>query len=176
MGTGQESIPQNSLPQNRIRADSMEEEAGAAAVLYVDEDACRQHGLEPLVVEREAKAHRQELQRRVGLYRGGKPPLPLKGRVVVVVDDGAATGATLRAALKALAPCEVRSIVVALPVAPAQTVAELACRCERIVCLAQPEPFVALGLHYRRFPQVSDEEVKAMMRAAATPSSMDLHY
>lgn len=93
--------------------------------------------------------------------------MPLNGRSVVVVDDGAATGATMRAALMALAPCAVQSIVLALPVAPAETVRELAGLCDCLVCLTHPQPFVAVGLHYRRFPQVSNEEVVAIMKAAA---------
>lgn len=140
-------------------------DAGHTDVLFVDEEGCRQHGISQAAVEREAQAQRLELQRRVTLYRRGQSPLPISGRTAVVVDDGAATGATLRAALMALAPCGLRSIVVAVPVAPADTVRELARHCDRLICLMQPKPFAAVGLHYRRFPQVPDEEVMAMTDA-----------
>ncbi len=153
-------------PVPAIGSTSVCADVGHAAVRFVDEDACRRHGVSLEAVEQAAQAQAVELQRRIARYRGGQPPVPVNGRTVVVVDDGAATGATLRAALMALAPCAALSIVLALPVAPAETVRELAGCCQHLVCLMQPQPFVAVGAHYRRFPQVSDEEVMALMKAA----------
>ena len=107
-----------------------------------------------------------EIERRRRLYRGGRPAAAVRGRTAIVVDDGVATGSTVRAALAALREAGPRRLVLAVPVAPADTLAELAGEADEIVCLASPEPFLAVGQHYRDFTQTSDAEVIALLRRA----------
>lgn len=111
-----------------------------------------------------ADRERPELDRRRRVYRAGRPPLPIAGRTAILVDDGVATGTTMKVAIRALKRRSPREIVIALPVAPPQTVAELGRGVDRIVCLSEPSRFHALGYHYREFPQLTDEEVVETLR------------
>lgn len=110
---------------------------------------------------------RPELERRRIVYRGTRRPLSVAGKTVILVDDGAATGTTMKVAIRALRHRAPREIVVAVPVSPPDTVADLATEADRVVCLSQPGRFRALGYHYLRFPQLSDGEVIAVMDEAA---------
>lgn len=105
------------------------------------------------------KRERPELQRRRTLYRGSRSPLSIAGKTAVLVDDGAATGTTMKVAIRALKRRSPMAIVVALPIAPPEIVAELSQEADRIVCLAQPPHFRALGYYYRHFEQLDDEDV-----------------
>jgi putative phosphoribosyl transferase len=107
-----------------------------------------------------------EIERRRKLYLGDRAPVPLKGRTVIVVDDGIATGGTVRAALKALRKAGAGRIVLAVPVAPADTIAKLAGDADEIVCLEAQRRFHAVGLHYDDFRQTSDEEVVKLLAEA----------
>jgi putative phosphoribosyl transferase len=102
---------------------------------------------------------RQELERRERLYRGDRPRPEVSGRCVILVDDGLATGATMRVAVTALRSRGPERIVVAVPVAPPDTVGVLEREADEVVCLETPEPFMGVGRWYRSFPQVSDDEV-----------------
>jgi len=104
-----------------------------------------------------------ELERRRAVYQAGRRKLPTAGRTVILVDDGAATGTTMKVAIRAIKRRSPREIVVALPVAPPDVVAELAREADRVVCLSQPERFLALGYHYHEFPQLADEEVLSLL-------------
>lgn len=119
------------------------------------------------------KRERAELQRRETLYRKDQPPLQVRDRIAIVVDDGIATGATMQAAVLALRAMQARSVVIAVPVAPPDTVRRLSQLADRIVCLQQPISFFAVGQWYEEFPQVSDDEVIALLRphAAARTAS-----
>jgi predicted phosphoribosyltransferase len=108
-----------------------------------------------------------ELELRERLYRGGRVPLDVAGRTAVVVDDGLATGATMRAAIAALRKRRAAAIVVAVPIASPDTCAELAPAADELVCARTPEPFMAVGLWYQDFSATSDEEVRALLEAAA---------
>jgi putative phosphoribosyl transferase len=110
---------------------------------------------------------RPELERRRIAYKGNRKSLSVAGKTVVLVDDGAATGTTMKVAIRALRHRAPMEIVVAVPVSPADTLAELAQEADRVVCLSQPGRFRALGYHYLRFPQLSDSEVIAAMDEAA---------
>jgi predicted phosphoribosyltransferase len=112
-----------------------------------------------MVAEREAR----ELERRETSYRGNRPPLDVTGKTVVIVDDGLATGSTMRAAVRALQEMKPREIVVAVPVAAPSTCAEFRGSVDEMICLRTPEPFQAVGLWYEDFSQTTDEEVHALL-------------
>lgn len=125
-------------------------------VLGIDEATFR------AVVERE----RAELARREQAYRGGRPALDIRGRRVIVVDDGLATGASMRSAVQALRRQEPAQIVVAVPVGAPGTCETLAQIADDLVCLHMPEPFYAIGLWYEDFSQTSDVQVRTMLEQA----------
>ncbi|HWQ11283.1 MAG TPA: phosphoribosyltransferase [Roseiflexaceae bacterium] len=118
------------------------------------------------VIEAVAAREQQELARRERLYRGERPPPDLRGRTVILVDDGLATGATMYAAVKALRQQLPARIVVAVPIAAPEACAELSEEVDDIVCAATPEPFYAVGLWYADFSQTTDEEVRDLLRRA----------
>lgn len=136
-------------------------------------------GAEPIIVRNEAfiglagvgddefqqicRSELAEISRRKVRYLGSRARAPLAGRTVIVVDDGIATGATMRAALKAIRRRQPGKLVLAVPVAPAEVVAELRREVDDLVCLEIPEPFIAIGNFYLDFDQVGDEEVIAIL-------------
>lgn len=107
-----------------------------------------------------------ELQRRERLYRGAQPPLQLQGRTVIVVDDGLATGSTMRAAVLAIRQQQPARIVAGVPVGARDTCKELRRHADDVVCAEMPEPFRAVGLAYEDFQQAGDEEVRTLLEAA----------
>ncbi len=112
-----------------------------------------------------AARERVELERRQELYRAGLAPLEVRGRDVVLVDDGIATGSTMRAAVMALAGSGPASVIVAVPVGPADALAELGELVDRVVCVSVPEPFWAVGQAYVDFTQTTDDEVRRLLGA-----------
>jgi predicted phosphoribosyltransferase len=114
-----------------------------------------------------ARRERRELERREFLYRGGRPLPPMAGRTVILVDDGLATGSTMRAAIAAVRGFHPAEVVVAVPVGAADSVGEMRGLAEEVICLATPEPFGAVGAFYEDFSQTGDGEVSALLRAAA---------
>ncbi|MGH7057298.1 MAG: phosphoribosyltransferase [Acetobacteraceae bacterium] len=107
-----------------------------------------------------------EVERRGRTYRGDRPPVALAGRTAIVVDDGIATGATTRAALRASRRREPARLVLAVPVAPPATIRRLKQEADAIVCLVKPRLFAAVGQYYESFPQLDDEEVLSLLAAA----------
>jgi len=101
------------------------------------------------------------------LYRGDKPAPDISGRTVIIVDDGLATGSTMRAAVAALRRRNPAKIVVAVPTAAADTCSELRHEADEVVCAVTPEPFYSVGSHYRDFTQTTDEEVIHLLARAA---------
>ena len=108
----------------------------------------------------------KELERREREYREGRPPLDVQGRTVILVDDGLATGSSMRVAAEALRKKSPAQIVVAVPVAAPATCSELQAEVDRVVCAVTPEPFWAVGQWYQNFEQTSDEEVRELLRRA----------
>lgn len=117
------------------------------------------YGLNDADLRAMAAREQPELERRRRVYRAGRPPLPVAGRTAVLVDDGAATGTSMKAAVRAIRRRAPAAVVVALPVASSEAVAELSELADRVVCLDQPPHFEALGYHYGEFHQLRDAEV-----------------
>jgi len=167
--------PLDLLLVRKIGAPWQRELAVAAVVdgdppdIVVDELTSRLSGVDEAYIQREAGRELREIERRRDVYLRGRAPLPVAGATVVVVDDGIATGTTVRAAMKALRRRQPARLVLAVPVAPADTVAALSQEADEVVCLAQPEPFHAIGLHYADFHQVPDDEVLAALDSLARP-------
>ncbi|MEW6662466.1 MAG: phosphoribosyltransferase [Bacillota bacterium] len=101
----------------------------------------------------------QEIKRRLLFYRGDSPPPVIQGKTVILVDDGIATGFTVKAALRSIARQEPSWLILAVPVAPAEVIPEMAAEVDEVVCLASPEPFYAVGQFYEDFDQTTDKEV-----------------
>lgn len=123
-------------------------------------------GAERALAEVTARESR-ELERREARYRAGRPPLEVSGAPVLLVDDGVATGATMKAAVEALRAAGAARVVVAVPVAPADTLAELGSLADEVVCVSVPEPFWAVGQAYADFSQTSDDEVVELLAGAS---------
>ena len=122
--------------------------------------------VEDAELQRIVARERAELQRREALYRGGQPAVPLAGRDAILVDDGLATGSTMRAAVQALRRMNPARIMVAVPVGARDSCDAMAQIADDVVCVRTPEPFRAVGLWYQDFPQTSDEEVRQLLDAA----------
>jgi putative phosphoribosyl transferase len=118
---------------------------------------------------------RAELARREALYRGSKPPADVGGHTVIVVDDGLATGATMRAAVAALRQREPARLVVAVPVGAEDTVQQLRSEADEVICPSTPSPFRAVGLWYQEFLQTSDEEVHRLLEDAQREHASAAH-
>jgi putative phosphoribosyl transferase len=127
----------------------------------VNQDVVRAMSLSNEVIDRVAEKELLELNRRERLYRGDRPEPNVAGQVVILVDDGLATGSTMRAAAQALASQRPARIVVAVPIAARETCEALSREVDEVVCAVMPEPFRAVGLWYDDFDQTSDEDVRA---------------
>jgi putative phosphoribosyl transferase len=144
---------------------------GGDAEIVTNADVMAMARLTRADIEQLARRELAEIERRRHAYLQGRERVPLDGRTLIVVDDGIATGATVRAALIALRRRHPRAVVLAVPVAPADTLAALRPEVDDLVCLAMPDPFVAIGLHYRDFHQLSDADVvRTLAEANAGPA------
>lgn len=126
-------------------------------------ETLRQLNIQPEQVEQVAETELRELLRREQLYRGNLPRPDLRGKTVILVDDGVATGASMHAAIRALRQQEPARIVVAVPVASRETCNDFRDEVEDVVCAVTPEPFYAVGLWYRDFSQTTDDEVRDLL-------------
>src|SRR6202030_4316510 len=127
-------------------------------------------GIPGYVIDAVAAREQPELGRRERLYRGGRPPPDVRGRTVILVDDGLATGATMRAAIMALRQLQPARIVVAIPTASPETCEELKAEDDEVVCAITPEPFLAVGHWYEDFSQTTDEEVRDLLARRQHPA------
>jgi erythromycin esterase-like protein/predicted phosphoribosyltransferase len=139
----------------------------SGGVVVVDDDVIRGLGIAAQDVERVADEEARELARRERAYREARPTEDVTGKVVILVDDGLATGSSMRAAILALHRLRPGRIVVAVPAAPESTCAELAAEADEVVCATTPSPFFAVGQSYWDFEQTTDEEVRDLLRAAS---------
>ena len=126
-------------------------------------------GLRDDVIDAVARDEQVELERRERAYRGDREPAATAGRRVVLVDDGLATGATMKAALGAVRAQGARDVVIAVPTGARQTCAELAAEGAAVVCLSQPEPFHAVGFSYDDFSETTDDEVRELLDRGVGP-------
>jgi putative phosphoribosyl transferase len=144
---------------------------GGDAEIVVNDDVMALAGLTRADIAHLAKRELDEIERRRQAYLQGRERVPLEGRTLILVDDGIATGASVRAALAALRRRHPSALVLAVPVAPADTLAVLRHQVDDLVCLMIPEPFMAIGLHYRDFHQLSDEDVVRALAQAHAPDA-----
>jgi predicted phosphoribosyltransferase len=142
---------------------------GARAQSFVNQGLMRDLGISEDYLQTETETQLAEIERRRKLYVGDRPYLDVAGRCVIVVDDGIATGATMQAALRALRQAKAGRIVLAVPVAPPDSLETLREEVDEVVCLATPEWFGAIGRFYADFHQLEDDEVVALLADAAAP-------
>jgi predicted phosphoribosyltransferase len=159
------------LPVRKIGVPGYPELAmGALApggTLVINEDVVTELGIPEFLIERVAAREAVEIERRERAYRGGLPAPTVRGRTAIVVDDGLATGATIRAATVSLRRAGAKRVVVAVPTGSADTCEELRRDADDVVCLTTPEPFVAVGQWYEDFSPTTDEEVRELLASAS---------
>jgi predicted phosphoribosyltransferase len=139
----------------------------SGGVRVMNEEVVRAMRISPADIEHTAERETRELERRERAYRGDRPALDVSGKCVLLVDDGIATGYTMRAAVAALRELQPKRILVAVPVAAIDTCEDLQREADAVVCLFTPFDFVAVGQWYRRFEQTSDDEVRLLLQRAA---------
>jgi putative phosphoribosyl transferase len=147
----------------------------SGGVRVLNEDVVRYLRIPEATIDAVAKEEQRELERREQLYRDGRPAIDVRGRTVILVDDGLATGSTMRAAILALRPQHPAGIVVAVPVAAASTCEEFASEVDDVICASTPDPFRAVGLWYVDFTQTTDRDVHDLLARAAQPVQETAH-
>jgi putative phosphoribosyl transferase len=170
-------VPLDIFLVRKLGAPGHEELAmGAIAsggVVVVNDEVVRALKISPDAVSVEVESEREELMRREAIYRGGRHPLDVRGKTVILIDDGLATGSTMRAAVTALRQKEPARVVVAVPVGAASTCAEFQTIADLCVCAIAPENFRAVGLWYDDFAQILDDQVCDLL-TRATPGESSL--
>jgi len=140
----------------------------SGGIRVLNRDLIRALGIPEEVVDRITQEGQRELERREREYREGRPPIDVRGKTVILVDDGLATGSSMRVAAFALRQKQPAQIIVAVPVAASDSCAELESVADKVVCAVTPEPFWGVGQWYEDFSQTSDEEVRDLLRRAAS--------
>jgi predicted phosphoribosyltransferase len=138
----------------------------SGGISVLNQEVVRGLGVSARAIERVAAGEHRELERRERAYRGDKPAPDVRGHTAILVDDGLATGASMKAAVDALRAQDPARIVVAVPVAPPETCAEFENEVDEVICAATPRPFFGVGTWYRDFSQTTDAEVKEFLRRA----------
>lgn len=131
--------------------------------VILDELSISLMGVPRQYIEKEIEHQKKEIRKRLLIYRGGREGYSLQGRIVILVDDGVATGATTIASLRAIKASNPSQTILAVPVAPPDTVEKLRQEADKVICLYTPSPFWAVGAFYLNFEQTSDEEVQALL-------------
>lgn len=139
----------------------------SGGVRVLNDEVVRELHISEEVIEKVAAKEQQELERRERLYRDDRPTPNLQGDTIILVDDGIATGSTMRAAITAIQQQGAEQIVVAVPVSSPEACRQIGAEVDEIVCATMPEPFYAVGLWYKHFPQTTDEEVRELLKQAA---------
>jgi putative phosphoribosyl transferase len=139
----------------------------SGGVRSLNKSVIEQLGIPESIIDSVSDREARELERRELLYRGDKPPINVSNRVVILVDDGLATGSTMKAAVAALRRQNPSRIVVAVPTAPPDACDEIRPNADELVCAVTPEPFFSVGLWYEHFDQTSDAEVTELLHRAA---------
>jgi predicted phosphoribosyltransferase len=185
------AIPRGAVPMGKIIADALDGELDVAlvrklgapgnpefAIGSVDEtghvyvaDHARQLGISERYIEQEKTAQLATMRKRRAEYTPVRPPIDPRDRIVIVVDDGIATGSTMIAALRAVRARQPKRLIAAVGVAPPETLERLRREADEVVCLAAPVHFYAVGQFFADFPQVSDEEVIACLKSAERQSA-----
>jgi predicted phosphoribosyltransferase len=137
-------------------------------VRVLNEDVVRWYDVSPATLEAITQSEQKELIRRDAMYRDGRAPLSVEGKTVLLVDDGLATGSTMKAAVAAVRRLKPSRVVVAVPVGAPDTCTELAAIADELVCVRTPVSFTAVGVWYQDFSQTTDEEVRTLLRDAST--------
>jgi putative phosphoribosyl transferase len=132
--------------------------------LILDDQLAKRLGISSDYIEAESERQKQEIERRIGEYRAGLPAPELEDKVVILTDDGVATGATILATIKAIRTQQPAQLILAVPVGPRNTIESLKEEVDQLYCLHAPEIFWAVGAFYNVFDQTSDEEVKSLLR------------
>jgi predicted phosphoribosyltransferase len=132
-------------------------------VRVLNDDVCAVIRCPPEIVDAVAAREGVELARRELAYRGARPPIDVRDKTAVLVDDGIATGASIRAAVKAVRALGAKRVVVATPIAPMETCRDLRVEADEVVCVRTPEPFGAVGRWYRDFDETTDAEVRSLL-------------
>jgi len=144
---------------------------GSGGIRVLNRDVIANLGVSEAEIASVTKSEQAELERREHHYRGERPPLNVAEKTVILIDDGIATGASLRAAIHAIRKMRPAAIVVATPVAPRLTCSLLRQDVDELVCVEVPEPFYGVGQFYQDFSQVSDEEVVQFLQHAIRPDA-----
>jgi predicted phosphoribosyltransferase len=145
----------------------------SGGVRVLNQEVVELYRLSPATIAAVTRAERGELERRERAYRDGRQPVPLEGRVVLVVDDGLATGSTMKAAVLAVRSLNPARIVVAVPVGSREACLELGETADEVVCVSMPEPFSAVGLWYDDFSPTGDEEVRQLLAESELPPRLE---
>jgi predicted phosphoribosyltransferase len=146
----------------------------SGGVRVINRDVVRELGIPPETIDAVAAEELRELERREQAYRDDRPAPDVRGRTVILVDDGLATGSTMRAAIEALRRRGPHRVVVAVPVGAPETCAEFRRVADDVVCARTPEPFYAVGLWYEDFSQTTDDEVRDILNRAAANAPQEV--
>jgi putative phosphoribosyl transferase len=139
----------------------------SGGVRVLNQELIQELQLSEALIDRLTATEQRELERRERLYRENRPPVIVRDRTVILIDDGLATGASMMAAIRALRPQSPKRIVVAVPVGAAETCQQFRAEADNVICSATPEPFGAVGAWYHDFSQTSDNEVRKLLEVAA---------